>query len=361
MPSAADRKSFIPALDGLRGLAVLLVLWTHVPVGSFGASHDVLKGLVRPGYLGVDLFFVLSGFLITRILVADRDAHAPLRWFWFRRFLRIFPIYYLLLGVLWFVERGPEWPWCAAYLSNFRFLVAPDDASSLRHTWSLAIEEHFYLVWPLVVYAFRSRHGTARATLVLLALALATAMAPLLFPEHVHPELARRWIHESSTTRATSLLAGALVAQHEVGIRARLARAQWFAPLALLLSASLVLFNRRYGLPLAPFVDLVGYAAFSTGVLLCALEGPAAAAASWGGMRWVGRISYGLYLYHLPIFHAFGLVQHRGDEPAGAARIATAVAVSFAAAWISFLVIERPLLRLQGRFRAPAAPPARVG
>lgn len=358
MPSDAARKSFVPALDGLRALAVLLVVWTHVPVGSFGAHHEVAKGLVRPGYLGVDLFFVLSGFLITRILVADRDAGAPLRWFWARRFLRIFPIYYLLLAVLWFVERGPEWPWCAAYLGNFRFLVAPDDASSLRHTWSLAIEEHFYLVWPLVVYAFRDRRALSRATLVLLALALATALLPLAFPEQIHPELARRWIHESSTTRATSLLAGALVALHEPALRARLAHARWSAPLLLAASAALLLVNRRYALPGAPLVDLVGYAAFSTGALLAALEGIGATALAAAPLRWIGRISYGLYLYHLPIFHAFGLVQHRGDQPGAPATIAAAVAASIAVAWISYALVERPLLSLQARFRA--APPQRL-
>ncbi|TAJ14202.1 MAG: acyltransferase [Planctomycetota bacterium] len=356
MPPAAARRSYVPALDGLRALAVLLVLWTHVPVGSFGVHHEVAKGLVRPGYLGVDIFFVLSGFLITRILVADRDAGSPLRWFWARRFLRIFPIYYLLLAVLWFVERGPEWPWCAAYLGNFRFLVAPDDASSLRHTWSLAIEEHFYLVWPLVVYAFRDRRKLSRATLVLLALALATAVLPLLFPAHVHPELARRWIHESSTTRATSLLAGALVALHEPAIRERLARARWLAPLAVAASAALLLVNRAFALPGAPVVDLVGYASFSTGALLCATDGPGAAVLSAAPLCWIGRISYGLYLYHLPIFHAFGLVQHRGDQPGSLGAIAAAVAVSLAVAAASYAFIERPLLALQARFRAAPSP-----
>jgi peptidoglycan/LPS O-acetylase OafA/YrhL len=355
MPPAAARRSFVPALDGLRAVAVLLVLWTHVPVGSFGAHHEIAKGIVRPGYLGVDLFFVLSGFLITRILVSDRDAGAPLRWFWARRFLRIFPIYYLLLAVLWFVERGPEWPWCAAYLGNYRFVVAPADASSLRHTWSLAIEEHFYLVWPLVVYAFRDQRRLARATLVLLALALATAALPLLFPERVHPELARRWIHESSTTRATSLLAGALVALYEPVVRGRLVRARWLAPLVLVASTALLLVNRRYPLPGAPLVDLVGYAAFSTGALLATLEGLSARALAASPLRWIGRISYGLYLYHLPIFHAFGLVQHRGDQPGEPATIAAAVAVSLAVAWTSYALVERPLLALQARFRVEPA------
>jgi peptidoglycan/LPS O-acetylase OafA/YrhL len=451
MASAPARKIHVPALDGLRGIAVLLVLWTHVPVGTFGPLHEVIKGLVRPGYLGVDLFFVLSGFLITRILVADRDSDAPLRWFWFRRCLRIFPIYYLLLAVLWFVAYGPEWPWCAAYFGNYYFLSAPlhapgAEASALRHTWSLSIEEHFYLLWPLVVYRFRTQRGLVRAASVLLVLALATAALPLCFAESRVPlELARRWIYESSTTRATSLLLGALIALHEAPLRAFAPqRGRW---LALLLCASVaaILASRWAQLPgtalqpwrIWPLVDMLAYAAFSASLLLAstslllatrsagrqedarpdnerdavqpsdarkgdarkgdarkgdarkgdarkgdarqsdarqsdarqsdarkgdAPDGDAAPGRPYDGgfaralfanapLRWVGRISYGLYLYHLPIFHAFGMVQHRGDQPASAGTVCKAVALSFAVAWLSFHALERPLLALQTRFR----------
>jgi peptidoglycan/LPS O-acetylase OafA/YrhL len=193
----ADRRH-IPALDGLRGIAVLLVLWAHVPTGSLGTTLETAKLFVKPGYLGVDVFFVLSGFLITRILLADREAGVPLSWFWARRFLRIFPIYYLLLAVLWFVERGPEWPWCAGYVSNFYFIFHGDHASessSLRHTWSLAIEEHYYLVWPLVVYALRGRRKLALGAIPLLALALASALVALYLDETPDLIFARRWIH----------------------------------------------------------------------------------------------------------------------------------------------------------------------
>ena len=101
--TAADprfRKDHIPELDGLRGIAVLMVLWVHLQIGAFGPAVARLRTLLLPGDFGVDLFFVLSGFLITRILLVDRSVGVPVRYFVMRRFLRIFPIYYLTIALL---------------------------------------------------------------------------------------------------------------------------------------------------------------------------------------------------------------------------------------------------------------------
>src|SRR5882672_2186860 len=124
-----------------------MVLWSHVPVASTPGVVRLLRSAFNPGYLGVDLFFVLSGFLITRILLADRENERPLRFFLARRALRIFPIYYLLLAVLLLAKPGQYLAWCAIYLSNFHFMF-DKTPNPLPHTWSLAIEEHFYLIWP---------------------------------------------------------------------------------------------------------------------------------------------------------------------------------------------------------------------
>ena len=144
----------LPSLDGLRAIAVLLVLWQHVPLHTEGYPLwlEQARWLVNPGNLGVELFFALSGFLITRILLAEQRAGHQVRWFLLRRMLRIFPIYYLLLMVMAFWRPADELAWCALYVSNFADVFAPAAGPKpLGHTWSLCVEEHFYLLWPLAV------------------------------------------------------------------------------------------------------------------------------------------------------------------------------------------------------------------
>jgi peptidoglycan/LPS O-acetylase OafA/YrhL len=166
--------SRIPALDGVRGLAVLLVLFHHLVYYSgidktFWWDRQLFK-LANSSWLGVDLFFVLSGFLITGILFDAKGSGRYFRSFYGRRVLRIFPLYYgflavaLLLFPLWLpAESGQAlidsqaWYWF--YLSNFHvaFEGWPDPAP-MGHFWSLAIEEQFYLLWPLAVWALGRRH-----------------------------------------------------------------------------------------------------------------------------------------------------------------------------------------------------------
>src|SRR5262249_44746682 len=142
--AAAAGVSWLPILDGLRAVAVLLVLWAHVApdLPGYPAALAAARALIDPGSLGVDLFFVLSGFLITRILLAERASGHAVGWFLLRRALRILPAYWLLLGLMWCLRPGPEMPWCALYLANFWF-IAHDVWSPLKHTWSLSVEEHF--------------------------------------------------------------------------------------------------------------------------------------------------------------------------------------------------------------------------
>jgi peptidoglycan/LPS O-acetylase OafA/YrhL len=239
MSESVDRftKDHVPGLDALRGLAVLLILWTHVPSGLLGKPIDLLKGVVQPGYLGVDLFFVLSGFLITRILLVDKDRGRPLRWFLLRRVLRIFPIYYLVVVAVWLIRPGPELPWCALYASNFYFPFHPQE-TLLRHSWSLAVEEHFYLLWPLAVYVLPTRKA-AFAAVGLLPFAVACAIAVILldgdtglrwisstFGESAAGSYnSRELVYMGTMFRAESLGLGALLAFSE----RRIERRPWIA------------------------------------------------------------------------------------------------------------------------------------
>src|SRR5262245_41609925 len=141
----------IPELDGLRGWAILLVLWAHFPFvqGVEQVRHVAMS--VGSGHFGVNVFFGLSGFLITRILIREKqEGRFSMKRFYLKRTLRIFPIYYLtlLLVVIFITARHAGW--LALYMGNFVFAFDLDP-HPLRHTWSLAVEEHFYLIWPLIL------------------------------------------------------------------------------------------------------------------------------------------------------------------------------------------------------------------
>jgi peptidoglycan/LPS O-acetylase OafA/YrhL len=167
-----------PALDGLRGLAILSVMlyhFCHVPVVSHNVVDAIFYKIGIMGWVGVDLFFVISGFLITTILLRTRGLRRYFSVFYMRRVLRIFPLYYGYLIVLTFAFTVAAWvgvvpksgvPWSLAgqfwlwtYLANFAtFATGTPVSPAAGHFWSLAVEEQFYLLWPLTVYALPRRH-----------------------------------------------------------------------------------------------------------------------------------------------------------------------------------------------------------
>ena len=349
------RKDHISALDGLRAVAALLIVWVHIPQGVLWGWMDRVSRGLPLGYLGVDIFFVLSGFLITRILLVDRQQGTPVAYFLMRRFLRIFPIYYLTIVVLAIVDPQPALAWCAAYLSNFYFAIHHDH-HPLRHTWSLAVEEHYYLVWPFVVYLLSVRHSRAFLAWGVLPLAVVGAVGLIVLD---HPSLpAEPLIYRGSMFRAFSLGLGALCAYHEDRLRDR----SWLA--VALASCSLIvgclgvyvihdgMLFRWHSL-----IRMVSYAMFSVAVVGITImqshsRFPLLTVLRSGPMRFVGRISYGLYLYHFPIYHVFGLVGQGGDGTANAPAVVLAVATTFGVATTSYFAIEKPLLKLKDRYRS---------
>src|SRR5437763_6300809 len=151
---------YLPQLDGIRAIAVGLVLLAHcVVVPSRGTLAWGLRHTLSNGWIGVDLFIVLSGFLITGILLRERTELHYFRNFYVRRLLRIFPLYYLLLVILWIAAPrlpfGPMYPaWTYfTYTSNLTAAFARVEWSPLGHTWSVAIEEQYYLLYPWVVFS----------------------------------------------------------------------------------------------------------------------------------------------------------------------------------------------------------------
>lgn len=182
--SAISFRGHIPALDGVRGIAILTVLLSHFLQRGYFPTERLFY-IFQNGWMGVDLFFVLSGFLITGILLDARDSPGYFSGFYRRRLLRIFPLYYFVVLLTWltvvFVEQAPErlrgydsFVWYFTFTPNIAMGLKNDwlwhsEIFNLNHLWSLAIEEQFYLFWPLLL-RFMSLRGLAVLCLVLLGM-----------------------------------------------------------------------------------------------------------------------------------------------------------------------------------------------
>jgi peptidoglycan/LPS O-acetylase OafA/YrhL len=351
-----------PALDGVRALAVTAVLIFH-------ARPDWLPG----GFLGVDAFFVLSGFLITGLLLAEADHTATIRLaaFWGRRARRLLPALLLVLVTVAVAARylRPPQDWPAlrldalaalGYAANWRMIFHGGDyfartapASLLQHTWSLSIEEQFYLLWPLLVAAaLRWRHH--RRTLLTIC-ATGTAAAAILSALLYHPGADPARVYYGTDTRAGALLTGCALAVALTGRTLRPTRRLTTAATiaALALAAALTLAHGQ-----SPWLYRGGLTAAALAVavavahLLAAPGSYPALLLSLPPVVWIGRISYGLYLWHWPLFAALN-AEHTGltGTPLFALRITTTLAVAAA----SYHLVEQPIRRGTGLRLLPVA------
>jgi peptidoglycan/LPS O-acetylase OafA/YrhL len=343
-----------PPLDGVRALAIALVLLYHG-----GAS------LVPGGFVGVDTFFVLSGFLITSILVREHETTGgiALGSFWARRARRLLPALVVMTGVvlLWahFFARG-DYPDLGAdalsvlfYFANWHFSTGASyvnlgsSPSPFLHAWSLAIEEQFYLVWPLLVLgAFKL--GLSRAKLFALTLLAAAGSAALMVCLY-DPSRDPTALYYNTATRVQALFIGAALAiaialwappARRLGARLWSGLAAVGCAGVVVLSATMTIggtFTFQGGLTLAAL-----FAAALIGGITLAGSSPLARCLSLGPVRYVGRISYGLYLWHWPIF-----VVLDGSRTGlnGLELFTLRLVATFAAAIASFHLIEMPIRR----------------
>jgi peptidoglycan/LPS O-acetylase OafA/YrhL len=317
----------IPALDGVRGLAILLVLLYHQTLlGADGAALALDRWFLRfagVGWCGVDLFFVLSGFLITGILLDSRERPRYFRNFYLRRTVRIFPLYYAVVFLsLVVIPNLPEgvvparklegfgriegddlWYWF--YLSNF----AVARAAEWRHgildiSWSLAIEEQFYLVWPALVL-WLGRRGLARLCAFLLVGALAVRVGMFLAGAHFIP------IYVLTPARLDTLAAGALVAtwvRGPAGLLGLVPPARRILAASLLLLLGAFVWQRGLDPSVDPWVYTLGFsvltALFAALLVLALAARPGSVlfrVFSHPVMRTFGKYSYAIYLFHLPL------------------------------------------------------------
>jgi peptidoglycan/LPS O-acetylase OafA/YrhL len=362
-PSDMSRRH-LAALDGLRGVAILLVLLHgfDVIVSPAGIGH-VLDTVFDLGWIGVQLFFVLSGFLITGILLDTRQASGYYKSFFVRRVLRIFPLYYgvlfvafVLLPLLVPVEGGEHQFWLWIYLANF---VAPFGLGvpAFPHFWSLCVEEQFYLLWPFLV-----RHAGRRGVLALSTLLVFIAIGSRLYVRHRLGEpIGHGAAYMFTPCRMDALAIGALVAALLRGERS----AGWIARrkpetfavggVLLLLAGAALGHLQRTGAMMQTF----GYTLIALGfalVLMGALNRRSLPGRllAWTPLCRCGTYSYGMYVFYAPLhlFVGLPLLTKLGAAPTlmeALAYEAAAIATTFGLAAISWHLYERRFLALKAR------------
>lgn len=378
----------ILALDGIRGLAVLLILWTHFGGGGDitypGLAGKLFFGVRTIGWAGVDLFFVLSGFLITGILCREKHSPHYFRNFCMRRSLRIFPLYFgvltavfvllpLLSGAFHLLGVPSNQIWLWIYCSNFYDEITGNYAGqpnawglTFGHFWSLAIEEHFYLAWPLIVYLCDDRK-LIRVCIVLTITAF----------------LLRSWIataggnpYHLTPCRMDALAMGGLVALLIRGTTSRSVLSVWSMRLMVICAIGLIsLYPATHWDPTLLPMTTLGYSLigiFSASMLarvVLGLERRSLMSRMYCNplLRTLGKYSYGIYVFHgmflfqidqrvLPLEW---LHEKTGMYVVSAfLHFAAASLVSFAIAWVSWHAYEKHFLRLKHFFAARHAPPS---
>jgi peptidoglycan/LPS O-acetylase OafA/YrhL len=369
------RKRHVGALDGVRALAVLAVMGFHIG----------FPGLRELGSLGVDVFFVLSGFLITTLLLDERarEGSIHLGHFWARRLLRLMPAYWLYAGAMTGVMLGMESEHAHAsegwsvglyvaslwlYFNNLAPVVGMwEDQRLVIHLWSLAVEEQFYLVWPLALWLLRTRRSVVIGAGVL-------CLATVLCMQFGYPGRIERWPH----TRGFSILVGCLVAAltHPLASGASHGALEWIrsgvARRGAFLGACLVFaagswFVKHEGME-EKFAVRTVVPAFAplVGVLCAALwygtPDALSRALSFRPLAYLGTISYGLYLYHMLAQHIVWKWTHvhvpGGKSVQFGVKTLAFLAISIAIAAASYHFLEQPIGKLKKHFRNK--PPVRA-
>jgi peptidoglycan/LPS O-acetylase OafA/YrhL len=347
----SERSPYFAALDGLRAVAILAVIAYHA---SNHLRWSPFSVAVKYGWCGVDLFFVISGFLITGILLRSRDEEGYFFNFYMRRVLRIWPLYFAFLFVMLIAlpiaapramaeslhSARPAWAF-PLFLQNL--LVHRKIVGPLGVTWSLAIEEQFYMLWPLFVWKF------SRITLKRLLYAV-LAIEPVLriLLSRFAPSISQ---YTHTLTRLDGLAVGCLLAlfAESFDISTWRRRALQFGIPALGVVAASGAFQYRPLLFSAVAVAAGAVVAYS--LTLTALPRK-------GFLQYTGRISYGLYLVHLLALDLFDSTKMRSTLHGNVGYLIASLLLTYALASVSFYLYEAPINSLKRFFRGgPVAPP----
>jgi peptidoglycan/LPS O-acetylase OafA/YrhL len=375
--TAQKRLEKFPAFDGFRGIGVLVVIFSHFPDVLDSAIYSAVWKInmaSKVGYVMLDIFFAMSGFFITRLLLRERAATGRIsfRDFYTRRALRIFPVYYLTIVVCFFVFNF-QWADTLSLLSytfNFYhpFNLAPHP---LEHTWSLSVEEQFYFFWPLVILLVPPRliERVTGRLIPLFAVASGFALAWTIGARD--NALSGDLVYMSISTRMLSLSLGGWIAVREFQNRPLTG-----VPCLVLAIVALVLLvldrvARETGVitnqgvywtvALAAYgmisVSFVSTMVFDRGIFQRWLT----AVLSLSILRSLGNISYALYVFHLPVLFAMGLNDGTlTGNRVTVAQAAMAFFVMMLLAIASYFVIERPLQSVKQKFSGDGRTPKRA-
>lgn len=353
------RLAHAPALTGVRAIAVLVVMVYHAGIPIYG------------GHLGVNVFFVLSGFLITHLLVDEMAKSGRIAFgnFYARRALRLYPALLALVAVIAIYSLlAPEairadqslaaTPAVLLYFGNWiRAFRGEDAGASLglyEHTWSLAIEEQFYLVWPVVIFfaLFFTRRLVWAGIIIALGIVGSFTTRLLIAPDGEGLDR----ISNGLDTQADQLLMGAAMALTVIAVQragrtnhaARLLRYA-FWPAVVILGAGIVLWphhGQQWWLRIVMLVVAMS-AAVIIGALYLNQRSVVARGLATAPARWIGDRSYGLYLWHYPVFTV--LINPEASMLQRGLMALLGFALSFAVAHASFELVEKPFLRLKDR------------
>ncbi len=354
------------ALDGIRAVAIVLVMLFHF-------------GYLPVGWVGVQIFFTLSGYLITGILLAERERpfNAYIKTFLWHRGLRILPLLFFFLlanGCIYLATGHPDsfpndWPWLAGFAANLARMRPTDLGYCFVHIWSLAVEQQFYLIWPLLVYALSLRSLRQLVLGILLAepLARAAMFSLALYAGH-DPQFAGKAVYVLPFTQFDAFAAGAAIPVFGLQMLSHPGRKLVLAIVAAGVLGAAVL-ARAYYSGTGAYVWSLGYAMFlvqshgyvwaysllnviSLLAIICALrEMRAARFLQLPVFAFVGRISFGMYVYHVPLLALAGwLLERCCQSLSGAGRLSVFfiwVAAVVCLSTLSFRWVERPFLRLK--------------
>lgn len=348
-------EAYFPQLDGVRAIAVALVLVQHWITNPLNVPAPF-------GFLGVTIFFVLSGYLISRILIAARARQeagrstlaSSLKTFYFRRFLRIFPIYYLTLFALYvagFPAVRDGLAWHITYTSNFQFLLG-GDKHGVEHLWTLAVEEQYYLFYPLLIL-IASAQRRFRALISMIALAFVSRIA-----------LHALGVSVSDNKYFTlccfdSFALGGILAHAEHVVGKERALAPFRRPATAIGVGAFTVAFLAFGAVLGDaasmrevwFRFILSIASlYLVGVALSSeITNPLNRILMTRPLRYVGKISYGVYLYHLYAGHIAQTLLPFKNYGIGV-RFVLLFTVTIVVSTASWFLIEKPINGLKKRF-----------
>lgn len=344
----------IHVLDGLRGYAALMIVLSHMPRISnteLGQTMFDLINSLKISYLGVDLFFILSGFLITRIIIREKyENRFSLRSFYIKRALRIFPIYYLTIIACGFLFSWDGIGYLAIYGANYYFSFY-DSVHPLAHTWSLSVEEHYYLLWPVVIYLFSLTKIKKYTLPIIITLVIGFIISAYLT---LSEEVVDNMLYMGTQFRILSLGLGSMLAFYEQKL-VRIKKATVRTSILLTgLTFYILVIVAHEGIfeAIAPTrvlqLFLFSLSSLFLFVFVLLQENKKNSFNDLFNnkpIKFIGKISYGIYLYHYPIFFYWGITQKQiGSTAVSVGEFIIPFAFVFIVSILSYFLIEKPLI-----------------